>query len=149
MCMCIYIYTHIYIYMYIHISMYTCIGVSMHLCMYVCMYRCMYVGRYIYIYICIQIAKFLKVCFPGGLGTHWARYPLSRCTPRSDLSDSLVRERGSAPKGGRHSTTCVNPQWNAACQVSICAVAAWWFDNPHQKVVPRSRIPRSTSHFSH
>ena len=37
---------------------------------------------------------------------------------------------------------------NSACQVPICAVAASWFDNPHQKVVPRSQIPRSTSHFS-
>ena len=38
---------------------------------------------------------------------------------------------------------------NSPCQVPICAVAAWWFDNPHQKVVPRSWIPRSTSHFSY
>ena len=30
----------------------------------------------------------------------------------------------------------------------ICAVAAWRFDNLHPKVVPRSRIPRSTSHVS-
>ena len=30
-----------------------------------------------------------------------------------------------------------------------CAEAASWFDNPHQKVVPRSRIPRSTSHLSY
>ena len=28
------------------------------------------------------------------------------------------------------------------------AAAAWWFDNPRQKVVPESRIPRSISHFS-
>ena len=26
----------------------------------------------------------------------------------------------------------------------ICAVTAWWFDNPHQQVVSRNRIPRST-----
>ena len=38
---------------------------------------------------------------------------------------------------------------NSACQVPICAVAAWWFDNPHPKVVPRSQIPRSTSHLSY
>ena len=31
----------------------------------------------------------------------------------------------------------------------ICAVAAWWLDNPHQKVVPMSRIPRSSSHLSY
>ena len=37
---------------------------------------------------------------------------------------------------------------NSACQVPICAVAAWLYDNPHQQVVPRSRIPRSISHFS-
>ena len=38
---------------------------------------------------------------------------------------------------------------SSACQVPIGAVAAWWFDNPHQKVVPRSRIHRSTSHLSY
>ena len=52
-----------------------------------------------------------------------------------------VRERVSAPKRGRHSTIF----FPTKC---ICAVAAWWFDNPRQKVVPRSRIPRSTFHFS-
>ena len=52
----------------------------------------------------------------------------------------ILRERGSAPERGRHSTTFVPTK-------CICAVAAWWFDNPDQKVVPRSRIPRSTSHF--
>ena len=31
----------------------------------------------------------------------------------------------------------------------ICAVAAWWFDDPHQKVVPGSRILRCTSHVSY
>ena len=36
----------------------------------------------------------------------------------------------------------------SACRVPICAVAARWFDNPRQKLLPRSRIPRSTSHFS-
>ena len=35
-----------------------------------------------------------------------------------------------------------------ACQVPICAVAAWWFDNPRQRVVPRSRNLRRTSHLS-
>ena len=29
----------------------------------------------------------------------------------------------------------------------IFAVAAWWFDDPNQKVVPRRWIPRSTSHL--
>ena len=53
-----------------------------------------------------------------------------------------VRERGSAPRRGRHSTIFVSTK-------CICAVAAWRFDNPHQKVVPRSRIPRSTSHLSY
>ena len=51
------------------------------------------------------------------------------------------RERGSAPKRGGHSTIL----FPTKC---IFAVAAWWFDNPHQKAVPRRRIPRSTSHFS-
>ena len=50
-------------------------------------------------------------------------------------------EKGSVPKSGRHSATC----FSTRC---ICAVAAWWFNNPHQKVVPGSRIPRGTSHFS-
>ena len=36
----------------------------------------------------------------------------------------------------------------SACQVPICAVAAWWFNNPHQKVVPGSQIPRNTSLLS-
>ena len=38
---------------------------------------------------------------------------------------------------------------NSACQAPICAAAAWWFDNPRQQVVPRSQIPRSTSHLSY
>ena len=38
---------------------------------------------------------------------------------------------------------------SSACQIPICAVAARWFYNPHQKVDPRSRIPRSTSHLSY
>ena len=38
-------------------------------------------------------------------------------------------KRGSAPKGGRHSTIIVS----TTC---ICAVAAWWFKHPHQQVVP-------------
>ena len=57
-----------------------------------------------------------------------------RCPPS-------VREGGSAPRRGRHSIFSFPPK-------CICAVAAWWFDNPHQKVVPRSQISRSTSHFS-
>ena len=35
------------------------------------------------------------------------------------------------------------------CPEQVGAVAAWWFDNPNQKVAPRSRIPGSTSHFSY
>ena len=37
---------------------------------------------------------------------------------------------------------------HSACGVPICAAASRWFDSPHQKVAPRSRIPRSTSRFS-
>ena len=55
---------------------------------------------------------------------------------------TVVRERGSAPKRGRHSTIFSPPK-------CVCAVAAGWSDNPHQQVVPRSRIPRTTSHFSY
>ena len=53
-----------------------------------------------------------------------------------------VRERGSAPRRGRHSTMFVSTK-------CMCAVATQRFDNPHRTVVPRSRIPRSTSHFSY
>ena len=35
---------------------------------------------------------------------------------------------------------------DSACQVPICAVAASWFDNPHNQWVPRGQIRRSTSH---
>ena len=38
---------------------------------------------------------------------------------------------------------------HSACQVPICAVATRWFDTPRQQVVPRSRIPRSTSLLSY
>ena len=61
---------------------------------------------------------------------------------------SVASERVRSEKGevllkrGRHSTIL----FPTRC---ICAVAAWWFDNPRQKVVPRSRIPRNTSHFSY
>ena len=42
--------------------------------------------------------------------------------PASPLS---VRERGSTPKRGRHSTTfCLILSESSACQVPICAVAA-------------------------
>ena len=49
------------------------------------------------------------------------------------------RERGSAPKRGRHSTIW----FSTKC---ICALAAWWSDNPRRKVAPRSWIPRNTSY---
>ena len=55
---------------------------------------------------------------------------------------SRIRERRSASKRGGHPTIW----FSTKC---ICAVATWWFDNPHKKVVPRSRIPRRTSHFSY
>ena len=42
---------------------------------------------------------------------------------------AAVRERGSAPKRGRHSIQNV---YSTEC---ICAAAAWWFDNPHPTVV--------------
>jgi hypothetical protein len=35
--------------------------------------------------------------------------------------------------------------WKASCLQTICS----WFDNPPQKVVPRSWVSRSASHFSH
>ena len=38
----------------------------------------------------------------------------------------ILRERGSAPKRGRHTTIC----FSTKC---ICAVAAWCFDNPYQQ----------------
>ena len=60
---------------------------------------------------------------------------------RIGLGSGVIGERGSAPKKGRHSTTCVSTRLT-------CAVAARWFDDPHLQVVPRSRTSRSTSHFS-
>ena len=81
----------------------------------------MYIYVYIYIYIYIYI--------------YGPRVAWSACL-------TAFRERISAPKRGRHSTIFVS---STRC---TCAVAASWFDSPHRKVVPRSRIPRSTSHFS-
>ena len=49
----------------------------------------------------------------------------------------------SAPKAGRHSTICLFSP-NASVQWQPDGVT-----NPHQQVVPRSRIPRSTCHFSY
>ena len=45
---------------------------------------------------CVWIAKFLKACFPGGLGTHEARYPLSRCR-RSSISVRSASARTTRP----------------------------------------------------
>ena len=125
---------------------------------------CIYIYIYTYTYICIYSKCTLPTATsPGGFGSWW-RWSLrdiaanagaarirSRCHVRSGAPCVLppIRERGSAPKGGRHSTICVDPRWSSACQVPICAEAAWLFDNPHQQVVPRSRIPRSASHFSY
>ena len=66
----------------------------------------------------------------------------------------MNRRRGGAPDGllgkGQRKGKC-SLEGSALCDVlstqCICAVAAWWFDDPRQKVVPGSRIPRSTSHF--
>ena len=69
--------------------------------------------------------QFQKLLARKRLGTRWAKDPRA----------GSLGERGSAPKRGGPSTDVFPP-------------TAWWFDNPHRKVAPRSRIPRSTSHFS-
>ena len=53
-----------------------------------------------------------------------------------------------APKGDRHSTICLNPQWKLCLSSAhLCSGSPMvWQSTP--KIVPRSRIPRSTSHFS-
>ena len=60
------------------------------------------------------------------------------------------QRKGKCSQGGFGTLRyCLNLGESSACQVPICAVAARWFDNPHQQVVPRSRIPRNASHFSY
>ena len=72
--------------------------------------------------------------------------PTGRCLPHPPSPPRFwprrLRGGGSAPRRGRLSTISVSTK-------CIFAVAAWRFDNPHQKVVPRSRISRSTSPFSY
>ena len=49
---------------------------------------------------------------------------------RSETGEVLLRGVGTV----RYSLILGD---DSACQVPICAVSAWWFDNPRQKVVPR------------
>ena len=69
--------------------------------------------------------------------TSWTR----ACRRRAEKGEVLLMEVGTL----RYVLILSD---NSACQAPVCAAAAWWFDNPRQKVVPRSRIPRNTSHFS-
>ena len=59
-----------------------------------------------------------------------------------------LRERGSTPKEGRHSTIFC---WSSVKALLVkCPCVHWQPDGSTihtNKVVPRSRIPRSTSHF--
>ena len=75
----------------------------------------------------------------GKVLLRWVRHSTiwfsTRCIYEKDLPS--VRERGSAPNGGRPGTLwyLLILRENSACQVQvpICAVAAWWFDSPRQK----------------
>ena len=103
-------------------------------------------GIYIYIYICIYTGIYIDIICLIHDHHHYCHYLclFNYChyyCGETGLQVPCLRERGSAPKRGRHATIC----FSTKC---IRAVAACWFDNPHQKVVPRNRIPRSTSHFS-
>ena len=63
-----------------------------------------------------------------------------------------VGEWGSAPSGGRCSTTFVDPQCKLCLSSArLCSGSLIVCDNPRQnlQVVPRSQIPRSTSHLSY
>ena len=97
----------------------------------------LYIYIYMYNYVYVLYTYIMIARVRGGSTSRRPRPERGRDLVRS----GFTRERGSAPKRGGHSTI-----WFSAKR--ICAVAAWWFDSPHQKVVPRSRIPRSTSHLS-
>ena len=95
----------------------------------------MYVCRYLCIALCMRQRRW---ALPGAarangtaraitLRVCWSEQRHGR---EPSTSQHLLREEGSAPKRGRHSTLLVSTR-------CICAAAAWWFDNPHQKVVPR------------
>ena len=58
-----------------------------------------------------------------------------------------VGERGSAPEGGRHSTIFVDPQWKLCSSSAHLRSGSLMVWQPTSKS-DRSRIPRSTSHFS-
>ena len=77
---------------------------------------------HIYIYIYIYTGPLCPWFYPEG-------------SPHSEKGEVLLRGVGTLRYS--FSTRC------------ICAAAAWRFDNPHQKVVPRSQTPRSTSRFSY
>ena len=130
MCIYIYIYT---LYNY-YIRVYICMYVYIYIYIYILAYT-----TYIYIYIWLLLAD--------------PRDPvLSRPIVLDDImlgTALLSWEKGEVLLRGVGTLGyLLILSEDSACQVPICAVAAWWFDNPHQKVIPRSRIPRSTSHFS-
>ena len=120
--MCIYIYIYIYIYTYIHIYTHNSQQLTVRK---------------------VRSGDFERSAWADSCFVFWgAKWPRIRVGEILLSGGSKAREGGSAPKRGRHSTIFLSTK-------CICAVAVWCFDNPHQKVVPRSRIPRSTSHFSH
>ena len=146
-----YIYIYIYIHYYIIVCMYTHIHIYIHMyvCMYVCMYVRMYVCMYVYIYIYIYIYLFI--------------YYLQAPSALDDIFPVQCVFAVAAWWIYIHIYMCVYIyiyiQWiytiiythvymNNYIYIYIY-ISRYMFDNPRQEVVPRSRIPRSTSHFSY
>ena len=60
-----------------------------------------------------------------------------------------IGERRMAPKVARHSTMFVNPQWKLCLSSAHLCSGSLMVWQSTQQMVPRSRIPRSTSHCSY
>ena len=96
---------------------------------------CIHISIYIYIYIYMYTTHLLRyTCMYYHISTHTHLI--------SEKGEVLLRWVGTVQY-------VLVLSENSACQVPICALAAWWFKDPLNKVVPRSRIPRSTSHVSY
>ena len=151
MCIYIYIYVNLSIYIYICIyahRIYTNISPCLSICIYIYIYMCvcMYIYIYICTYICIYIYIYMYILRGVGtlryvliLGENWScQVPI--CAVQlvwSCLTLDSLRVRTLVP------TDIQAPlPWDPLVPLKC------WFDNPHQHVVPRSRIPRSTSLFS-
>ena len=93
---------------------------------------------------------FLKVWFHGGLGTHWARYPWSRC--RGDTVQPRARgvRRAVRARGSRMRTNGVNTNGAAA---KVIGVLTWgktgtpwyfWEDKRRSTGVPKRSLCQNT-----